>query len=100
MTLALRDALAFDAATKADELARALRDAVTGRLRRRGIVVAVSGGIDSACVAALAARAVGPQRVYALLLPERDSSPASVTLASALCEGLGIAYEVPPEPTV
>ena len=43
-------------------------------LKRRGVVVALSGGIDSACVAALAVRALGPKRVFGLHMPERDSS--------------------------
>jgi NAD+ synthase len=57
-------------------------------------VVAVSGGIDSACVAALSARAVGPERVLALLLPERESSDASTRYGRSLCEALGIAHEL------
>lgn len=94
MTPALRDALAFDVAAKAEELAHALRATVRTRLRRRGLVVAISGGIDSACVAALAVKALGPQSVFALLLPERDSSPESLTLAHSLCERFGIRYEI------
>jgi len=90
----LKDALALDLESKADELARTLRAAVVQRLRRRGIVVAVSGGVDSACVAALGVRALGADRVQALLLPERDSSPASLALGRALCLRLGIRYEV------
>ena len=94
MSGSLRDALALDVAAKADELSVALRHAVLGRLRRRGLIVAVSGGIDSACVLALAARALGPERVFALLLPERDSSAESTTLARALCDRLGVRYEL------
>jgi NAD+ synthase len=89
-----RSVLELDLEAKAEELSRALREAVLGRLRRRGIVVAVSGGIDSACVAALAARAFGPGRVIALLLPERESSPASGTYAEKLCRRLGIEFLV------
>ena len=90
----LENALDLDLEAKATELADALSRAVLRRLRRRGIVVAVSGGIDSACVAALAVKALGPERVFALLLPERDSSPDSLVYARALCEKLGIAYLV------
>ena len=50
---------------------------LTGTLHRRGFVVAISGGVDSAVCAALAARAVGPSRVYGLLMPERESSASS-----------------------
>jgi NAD+ synthase len=81
--------LALDLEATAARLAERLRELVKG-FRRRGVVVAVSGGIDSACVAALAARAVGPQRVQALLLPERDSSGESTRLGVALCDALGV----------
>lgn len=94
MIATLRDALALDLEAKADELARTLRAAVVQRLRRRGLIVAVSGGVDSACVAALAVRALSADRVRALLLPERDSSPLSLELGRALCERLGIQYDV------
>lgn len=89
-----QDVLALDLERKAAELASALEHAVLKKLHRRGIVVAISGGIDSACVAALAVRALGPRRVFGLLLPERDSSNASTTLGRELCERLGISYEL------
>jgi NAD+ synthase len=90
----LETALELDLESKAVEISRALQEAVLHRLRKRGLVVAVSGGIDSACVAALAVRALGPSRVFALLLPERDSSPESLAYGKALCEKLCIDYEV------
>jgi NAD+ synthase len=64
------------------------------RLRRRGLVVGVSGGIDSSTCLALAARAVGPQRVLGLLMPERDSSGRSIELGRQVCESVGVPYEV------
>lgn len=57
-----------------------------------GIALGLSGGLDSAVVAALCARALEAKSVHALLLPERDSSPESVTDASMLAEQLGITY--------
>jgi NAD+ synthase len=45
-------------------------------------------------VAALAARALGPKRVFGLLLPERDSAAESTAYGRALCEHLGIRFEV------
>jgi NAD+ synthase len=89
MTRFSADVLALDLEATAARLGEGLRDAVRS-LRRRGVVVAVSGGIDSACVAALAARALGPARVHALLLPERDSDPDSARLGTGLCDALGI----------
>lgn len=94
MTIRLQNALDLDLEATSNELSERLRRTVLRRLRRRGVVVAVSGGIDSACVAALSARALGPGRVFALLLPERDSSPESAVYARRHCEALGIPYLV------
>jgi NAD+ synthase len=94
MTSFSAEVMSIDLEATAARLAGALRDAVVKTLRRRGVVVAVSGGIDSACVAALAARALGPERVHALLLPERDSSPESTRLGAELCDALGVARTV------
>jgi NAD+ synthase len=62
----------------------------TTALHRDGAILGVSGGIDSAIVATLAAHALGADRVLALLLPERDSSPDSEGDALVLIEQLGI----------
>ena len=61
--------------------------------KRDGAVVVMSGGIDSAVVASLAVRALGPEKVKALLLPERDSSPDSESDALLEIERLGLRYE-------
>jgi NAD+ synthase len=59
---------------------------------RDGVVLGMSGGVDSAVVASLATRAVGCDRVLALLLPERDSSPDSEADALLEIKRLGIRY--------
>ncbi|TSC31993.1 NAD(+) synthase [Corallococcus sp. Z5C101001] len=87
-----KQVLELDWEAKAASLSSGLKEAVLKKLRKRGLVVAVSGGIDSACVAALAVRALGPDRVFGLLLPERDSSGLSSKLGRELCEKLGIQY--------
>ena len=84
--------LELDLEAEADRIADRLRDA-TRRLRRRGLVVAISGGIDSSCCAALAVRALGAQRVLGLILPERDSSGDSAERARLLAGHLGIRVE-------
>lgn len=61
--------------------------------RRRGAVVALSGGIDSSVVAALCVEALGQDRVFGLQLPEQESSDETVALSRRLVESLGIASE-------
>lgn len=56
------------------------------------IVLGISGGIDSALVAALAAEAVGPQNVIGLSMPSKFSSGHSIEDAEALAKNLGIVY--------
>lgn len=61
-----------------------------GQMSRRGTVVAISGGIDSSVCAALAVRALGRERVFCLILPERDSSARSAQLATILADHLAV----------
>lgn len=82
--------LRFHAEAATRELAERLRSTVVRDLRRKGVVIAVSGGIDSAVCAALAARAFPPEQVLALSLPERESSPSGTRLGGALARQLGI----------
>jgi NAD+ synthase len=78
------DILKIDAARVASEIEAAIRTQVFTTLRRRGVVVGLSGGIDSSVVTVLCARALGAERVLALLMPERDSASESATLARLL----------------
>lgn len=64
------------------------------KLHRRGVVVAMSGGIDSSACAALAVHALGPKKVFGILLPERDSSSFSLDRGRQLAEHLGIEYKI------
>ncbi len=89
-----RLSLDIDCAAVVERIERTMRKQVGRELHRRGAVVAVSGGVDSSVCAALAARALGPQRVAGLLLPERDSSPESTALGKLLCETFDVAYEI------
>ncbi len=81
--------LEIDAHQELERLAGALRAAVA-ELHKRGAVVAISGGVDSAVCAALAVRAFGPGRVLTLILPEQDSSPESAVRARSLAAHLGV----------
>ena len=84
------DWLALDAAAETDRIAAAIREAALVRLRKRGIVLGLSGGIDSSVTAALAAAALGPSRVLGILMPERDSDPDSLRLGRLVADVLGI----------
>src|ERR671938_228391 len=67
----------------------------------REVVVGVSGGIDSALVAALAAEALGPERVHCVSMPSQFSSEATRGDARRLAERLGCPFlELPIEPVV
>lgn len=94
MTAFSRDVLRLDAPRVADAIERGIRKSILDDLRRRGAVVGVSGGIDSSVVAALCARALGADRVVALLMPDRDSSDDSLRLGRLLAEHLGVRFVV------
>ncbi len=82
--------LEIDCEAEADRIANRLRQILAGTLHRRGLVVAISGGIDSSVCAALAVRAVGAARVFCLILPERDSDPDSAARAELLAAHLDV----------
>jgi NAD+ synthase len=84
------DWLSIDAPREAERIAAAVREQVHGRLRRKGVVVGLSGGVDSSVAAALCARALGPGRVLGLLMPERDSSSDSERLGRLVAGWLGV----------
>ncbi len=83
------DSLDLDLDSELATIAEFITRAVRVEFRRRGAVVAVSGGIDSAACAALCVHALGPERVQLLSLPEADSSPESSSLAAELAAVLG-----------
>ena len=66
-----------------------LRRTVRG-FRRRGAVVGLSGGVDSSVVAALCARAFGPDRVLGLLMPEADSADDTLVLGRLAADAVGV----------
>ena len=86
------EALALDWQAETERIGSRLREILLRDFKKRGAVVALSGGIDSSVVAALAVRALGKERVFGLLLPERDSAPETLPLSRGVAEHLGIAY--------
>jgi NAD+ synthase len=91
-----RDVLSIDRARTAGEIEATIRRQVSQILHRRGAVVGVSGGIDSAVTCMLCARALGPERVLALFMPERASASESLELARAVAAVAGVRSEVVP----
>lgn len=73
-----------------DQIADRLKDDVFHKLKRRGAIVGISGGIDSSVTLALAVRALGADKVTGVMLPERDSNPESLVLAQQLAEKFGV----------
>ena len=82
--------LDINPAAETDRIVSMLRHNVTKVMRRRGAVVGVSGGVDSAVVLALCARAFNPQRLTALVMPEVDSDPESEELACQVAHAYGV----------
>ncbi len=74
------------------KVSNSLKQALQTRLRKRGLVIAISGGVDSAVSAALCVRALGAKKVFGLLLPEQDSSSDSLSLGQMVAEQLGIEF--------
>jgi NAD+ synthase len=83
----------IDCAAEAERGAARFRDVVGRQFRRRGVVIGLSGGVDSSVCAALAVLALGPSKVFGLLLPERDSSARGTDLGSRVARHLGIGYQ-------
>jgi NAD+ synthase len=83
------ESLRIDAAAETARISESIRD-LLGRFRRRGVVVAMSGGIDSSVVASLCVSALGRDRVLGLLLPERESSGDTLRLSRTMADALGI----------
>jgi NAD+ synthase len=76
-------------------LVQGLRDYVR-KNRFPGVVLGLSGGIDSALVAAIAADALGPDKVHCIMLPYRYTSSESLTDAEACAKMIGVKYDVVP----
>ncbi len=88
-----RETLRIDVACESKRIEAAILECIREKLRKRGVVVALSGGVDSSVVAALCVRALGPERVFGLLLPETESSDETLPLSRRIVEHLGIQAE-------
>ena len=82
-----------------EEVYNALVKGTRDYVRKSGfsqVVIGLSGGIDSALTAAVAADALGPENVLCVSMPSQYTADRSVTEARALCDNFGIAFEIIP----
>jgi NAD+ synthase len=90
-----KNILKIDPEKEVHKIIGQIRFALSKKLRRRGLIVALSGGIDSSVTAGLAVKAIGPERVHALLMPERHSSDETLSLSTSVADAfkVGRAHE-------
>ena len=88
------DVLTIDPKKELEKLSAFIIQQLRTVFRRKGIVVGLSGGIDSACMAAIAVRTVGKERVVGLVMPEKESNPVSKEYAVKHAKELGIEFRV------
>ena len=79
--------------TVVESLKDFIKDQIQNNFNRKGVVIGISGGIDSAVVAALCVKALGSDKVLGLIMPEKDSNPQSRLLAELFCNKFNIKTE-------
>lgn len=84
--------LTIDYQAEIDKISEKIKELLREKAHRRGLVIAISGGIDSSVSAALCVQALGPKKVFGLLLPEQDSSDKSESRGEMLAKHLGIKF--------
>lgn len=85
-----KDILKINPAEEVQRIQSALKEQIFRELKRKGAVVALSGGIDSSVTLALCVKVLGSDRVLALLMPERESDSDSLRLGRLLVEQLKV----------
>jgi len=88
-----KDILKIDPEKEADRVCDFIREQ-TRAMRWEGIVIGISGGIDSAVCSELCVKALGKDKVFGLILPEKESNPVSKEFAAKHAQKLGIATEI------
>jgi NAD+ synthase len=89
--LGFADCLAFDVEKARRDIVEFVRNEVKN-LGKDGVVVGLSGGLNSSTVAYLCVEALGKHKVLGLILPERDSSPTNIDDAMNLAKSLDIPH--------
>ena len=86
----LTEALEIDPKAETERIVTTLRESVHRVMRRRGAVVGISGGVDSSVVLALSVKAFGPERVAAIMMPERESAADTERLSRSVARHFGV----------
>jgi NAD+ synthase len=86
------EALNIDPEKESAKIADWIRHSVPQEFKRQGLVLGLSGGIDSSTVAGLAAKALGPKKVLGLLMPERHSSDDTLDISRSVAEAFEMDY--------
>ena len=73
-----------------NHLSELLIEEIFRKYKRRGAVIGISGGIDSSVTMALAVKALGADKVFGVMMPEKDSSPDSENMAYKLAKKFGV----------
>jgi NAD+ synthase len=84
------EVLSLDCGREADRIATSIKEILTKSLHKRGLVLGISGGIDSSVTAALCVLAVGKDKVIGLQMPERHSADETMALSLMIGEHLGL----------
>jgi len=82
--------LRIDPEQEVTRIVERLRYLMKNKLKRRGLIVGLSGGIDSSVTCALAVKAFGPKKVFGLHMPERDSSEETLSMSRMVANRFGI----------
>ena len=85
-----KDVLTLDSEKEVNKITGRIRELLSKQLKRRGLVVALSGGIDSSVTTALAVKAIGAGRVIVLLMPEQHSADETLDLSSMVADHFGV----------
>jgi NAD+ synthase len=89
-----RDSINIKAEEETLKIVEKLKEDVVHKLKKRGAVIGISGGIDSSVVLALCAKTFGSDKVLGVMMPEQDSNPDSRLLATTLVNKFGVAHVV------
>ena len=84
----------MDCQAEFEKISESLRNALSGPLKRRGVVIGLSGGIDSSTCTAICSKALGSDRVFTLLMPDKDSDSETLGISRSVAEAFNLEFAV------